>query len=333
MNNSKLHLLFILSFITLNVHSQFDVSELPAGKVNGKIFFDAFSQIDNESNISGMEIKRAYFSYKYKYNNNYYALLKVDIGSPEDDSRYSLLKRYAYFKNVAIGYKKNKLTINIGIIDMLAFREQEKIWGHRYINKVFIDRYKFSPSADIGFNANYDFNKYISVNFGFYNGEGYTNIQSDNSYNEGLGIVTHPIDNSTVKLYFDYTKKEITRWGLYSFASYRFMNKISLSGEYNYQSNTNYIVDNNRFGYSIYSSYDITTHYQLFARYDKINSNIHENDDIPWNIHNDGSAITAGIQYSIIDGLKFSLDYQDWYAYAINGNNYSFLFINLEANF
>jgi hypothetical protein len=333
MITNRLTILFILIIAYGSLFSQFDVSSQKAGKMYGKIFFDAFTQLGSESSISGMEIKRAYFSYKYQYDKNFYALLKVDIGSPEDDSRYSLLKRYAYFKNVGIGYKKDKFTFNIGIIDMLAFKHQEKIWGHRYINKVFLDRYKFSPSADIGFNASYDFNKYISVNLGFYNGEGYANIQSDNSYNQGLGIISHPLSNSTIKIYLDYTKKEIVRWGIYTFASYTIQDKITISSEYNFQANSDYNINDNRFGYSIYSSYDITTKYQLFARYDKLNSNVKENDDIPWNIHKDGSAITAGVQVTLIDGLRFSVNYQDWYPYAANGQNLKFLFFNLEANF
>ena len=325
--------ILLLLVISTSTFGQIISTEDSKGKLFGKIHFDAFSQIDNNANYSGMEIKRAYFGYQYHYDSHFTAYLKLDIGSPEDEYNHSLLKRYAYFKNAGMSYKNKKFTFNIGIIDVLMFTHQEKTWGHRYINKSFLDRYKFGPKADIGFNAKYDFNKYFSMDLGFYNGEGYTHIQNDNSYRGGLGLVSHPIKHSTLKVYIDYAKKNVVRWGMYSFADYNIKNKWNIGLEYNYQFNSDYTSDQNKYGYSAYSYYQIKSWLHIFGRFDKLNSNTLNQQDKPWNLNKDGSAITTGFQVELRKGILFSIDYQNWNPDTDNSSNRSFIFLNSEIKF
>jgi len=307
--------------------------ETPKGKIFGSIYFDAFTEINSGYNKSGMEIKRAYFGYKYKLDKNITAYIKLDIGSPEDLSLESHIKRYAYFKNAGIRYTKNKLTVNLGIIDVLMFTHQEKMWGHRYIAKSYLDAYKFGPKADIGVNANYKFNKYFSMNLGFYNGEGYSKLQVDDTYRIGLGLVSHPIKNSTVKAYFDYSKKDIERIGSFFFIGYKISEKISLGAEYNYQFNNSFIAEQDLSGYSIYADYYILSKVQIFARYDNLNSNIQQSGQYPWHYAKDGDRLITGVQYDLRKNLKIAIDYQGWNPHDNKKEYHPLLFMNLVAKF
>jgi len=326
----KALLLYIL-FISVNATSQ--SHDKSKGKVFGSIYFDAFTEVNSGYNKSGMEIKRAYFGYKYKLDKNISAYIKLDIGSPEDLSLNSHIKRYAYFKNAGIKYTKDKLTVNIGIIDVLMFTHQEKSWGHRYIAKSFLDAYKFGPKADIGFNANYKFSKYFIMNIGFYNGEGYSKLQGDDSYRVGLGIVSHPFKNSTVKVYLDYSKKDIDRIGTFFFLGYKVSKKLSFGAEYNYQFNNGFVSEQDLSGFSVYVDYYIMPKLQLFMRYDYLDSKVLPNSQEPWHYAKDGDRLITGIQYDLRKNFKIAIDYQSWNPHDEKKDYRPLIFVNLLFKF
>ena len=325
--------LLLMIALAISTFSYSQEKETPKGKIFGSIYFSAFTEMNSGYNKSGMEIKRSYFGYKYKLDKNISAYIKLDIGSPEDLSLNSHIKRYAYFKNAGIKYTKEKLTLNIGIIDVLMFTHQEKMWGHRYVSKSFLDAYKFGPKADIGINANYKFNKYLSINLGFYNGEGYSKLQGDDTYRAGLGIVSHPIKNSTVKVYFDYSQKEVDRIGTFFFVGYKVSKKLSLGAEYNYQFNNGFINNQDLTGFSIYGDYYILPKVQFFARYDYLDSKILPNSQNPWHFAKDGDRLITGIQYDLRKNLKIAIDYQGWNPHDESKNYHPLILIDIVFKF
>jgi len=325
--------LLLIIALAISTFSYSQKAQSPKGKIFGSIYFDAYSEMNSGYNKSGMEIKRAYFGYKYKLDKNITAYVKLDIGSPEDLSLESHIKRYAYFKNAGIKYTKKKLTVNLGIIDVLMFTHQEKMWGHRYIAKSYLDAYKFGPKADIGVNANYKFNKYFSMNLGFYNGEGYSKIQVDDTYRLGLGLVAHPIKNTTVKAYFDYSSKEVERIGTFFFVGYKISHKLSFGAEYNYQFNNNFIEEQDLSGFSIYADYYILPKVQIFARYDNLDSKVIQNNQNPWHYKKDGDRLITGIQYDFRKNLKVAIDYQGWNSHDASKDYIPIMVMNLVFKF
>ena len=89
----------------------------------------------------------------------------------------------------------------------------------------------------------------------------------------------------------------------------------------------------NQSGISSYIMYQITKRFELFARYDRLASVILPEESVPWNLKDDGSAIITGIQFQPIKMVKIALDYQDWYPYASNMQNLTYIFLNLEVSF
>jgi len=83
-------------------------------------------------------------------------------------------------------------------------------------------------------------------------------------------------------------------------------------------------------GFSVFGKYNLNSRYQLFARYDKIYSNILEGEVNPWHLSDDGTALVAGIQYSPLKNIKFALNYHDWYPWASNIEGGGFIYFDLE---
>jgi len=326
-------IVFILSSLTTFSRDKDSTFLKLKGKVYGKIFTNFHSQINSGNNATAFQIRRAYFGYKSQLSKYFDAHIKLDIGSPEDISEFSLIRRYAYFKNAYVRYKRNKLTTYFGIIDILHFKMQEGYWAHRYIDKSFADRYRFGFKADLGWQIIYDWAKWLSTDFTIMNGEGYTKLQNDNTLKGGLGISFFPYKNFVVRVYGDLSVKGVAQSTLAGFIGYKLKKKVIAGVEYNYRFNSDFQENYDRFGYSIYGSYYLRKNIQLFARYDKVNSNNFVNEENPWNLAKDGSAIIAGIEYSPIKYLKLALNYQDWVPWAENINDVQFIFLNIKISF
>ncbi len=303
------------------------------GKVYGRIFSNFHSELNAGDNASAFEIKRAYFGYEKQLSTCFSANIKLDIGSPEDLSEYSLIRRYAYFKNALLKYQKKKLTLNFGIIDLLHFKLQEKYWAHRYIEKAYVDNYRFGFSADLGAQGIYDLSDRFSIDLTFSNGEGYTRLQTDNTFRTSLGVTYFPGWNFVTRLYYDYSEKNTGMSTMSAFVGYHLENKVIGGFGYHYRINDDFTKNHNMFGYSVYLSYYFFEKWQIFGRYDKLSSNTLENETIPWNLANDGSKIIGGIEYSPIKAVKLALNYQDWYPYAQNEPNEQYIYLNVEVNF
>lgn len=229
-------------------------------------------------------------------------------------------------------YKKKKIFFKFGIIDIDHFDLQEEWWGHRYIEKSFQDLHKFGNKADLGASIHYRFAKYVSADVTLMNGEGYSNLQSDDHFKTGLGLSLYPYNDLIIRIFTDFERNDLIQSTLSTFLGYKFR-PVSVGLEYNYKFNKNFLNRHDQWGYSGYISYQLNEKFELFGRYDKLMSNILAEDETPWNLAEDGSAIISGLQYSPLKGLKIALDYQDWYPYASNVENETFIFLNFEVRF
>jgi opacity protein-like surface antigen len=300
------------------------------GKPIGLVYSNVHFGINEGSNPAAFEVTRAYLGYEFKMSKYFSSKIQIDIGSPNDVSQYSLLRRFAYFKDAYLQYSQGKITVRFGIIPLQAFRLQEQVWGHRYIAKTIMDEHGMASSADIGTSANYAISKVFEMDLTLVNGEGFSSPQTDNSFKTGLGLNIKPVKNLTVRFYGDFVEKETRQFTLVNFVAYQIDKKLAAGIEYDFKFNDKYEEDHNREAFSAFLSYDFNEKFQVFGRYDKIISNITETEDAPWNLDKDGSSIIGGIQYSPISKVKIALNYQDWFPYAKNLENQSSIYLNLE---
>jgi len=294
------------------------------------VFTNIYSGINKGENPTAIEIQRAYFGYDIQMQNGFSSKIVVDIGSPDNTSAYSLLKRYAYFKSAYLQYEQGKMNVKFGIIPMQLFKVQEKIWGHRYIEKSAADKYKFGTSSDLGISLNYKVSKIAEIDLTFSNGEGNAELQNDNTYKTALGLTLKPYKGLVIRSYADLLSKSVDQITWVGFIGYQIKDKMDFGVEYDRQYNVKNETNENLSIFSITASYNINSKVQVFSRYDIFRSNILAEEDIPWNISNDGSAMIGGIQFSPIPEIRLALNYQDWVPYAGNLENSSYIYLNIE---
>jgi hypothetical protein len=303
------------------------------GRVYGLIYTDVFTRINSEVKSSAFEMKRIYIGYEKDLSDAFEANIKIDIGSPDDLSPFSIVRRYAYFKNAYVKYHHQKVSVLFGIIDLQQFKLQEKIWEHRYIEKSFADLYRFGSSADLGAQMNYKWNNWFSTDITIMNGDGYTQLQHQSNYKYGGGLTFHPVKKFVTRGYFDFSQRDISQSTLTFFAGYHNKGSLSAGLEYNHKFNQAYEEDHQRYGYSGYLSWYFIEKWQAFGRYDHVFSNKINGEANPWNISNDGSKIIGGIEFSPISSIKLALNYQDWVPYAANEENQQYIYLNVEISF
>ncbi len=304
----------------------------PTGNAFATIFANFHQGIaGTATDEAAFELVRGYIGYEYNFSPEFYAKINVDVGSPNDLSPYSKLRRYAYFKNAFLRYTQNKLEIEFGLISLKQFKLQEKVWERRYLMKSFADEYQLGSSADLGVNFHYTFNNYIDADFTIMNGEGYNSVQMDDVFKYGIGTTLQYPNNLTSRIFYDFTYNEINESTLLFFTSYDYNKKWNIAGEVIFRRNNEWTKNHNIFGLSFYGKYNITNQYQLFARFDKLSSNTLDDETNPWNLAEDGTALVAGIQFNPIKNIKMALNYHDWYPWAANMEGRAFIFLDLEV--
>lgn len=330
MKKVKLSIVTLLIIVTGIKAQETTSSEefIPSGKPSVKIFTNAHSTFIDGDNTSAFEIQRAYFGYSYNFSKNFSTKLTLDVGDPG----VGKLQMTAYLKNAALTYKKDKFTANFGLIGLYGFKTQEKQWGYRYIYKSFQDEHKFGSSADLGASFKYKFSKFISADMMILNGEGYKNIQSDNTYKGALGVTITPVKNLNIRAYYDLMSTDIAQQTIALFAGYK-ADKFKAGAEYNLQKNNKLVEDHDLTGISFYTTVIASKKLNVFARFDNLSSSTLEGEDDAWNISKNGQAYILGFEYNPVKGVKIAPNFRGWNPSEDGTAFESSVYLNLEIKF
>lgn len=301
---TKVILTGLLACIGITAQAKDAKNEEPKGKAIIQVFGNFHSGFGADNDNRGFELERSYLGYEYKLTNDLSVKGVMDIGKSNDVSD---LHRIAYLKNAMVSWKKERLTLNGGLISTTQFNLQEKFWGYRYIMKSFQDQYKFSSSADLGISAAYKFAEWISADAIIVNGEGYKKIQYNDGLNYGLGVTITPVKGFQIRLYGGVNesgekgKKDIV--SMAAFAGYK-CDKFTIGAEYNHLLNASYKNDADQYGYSLYASVKLAKYADLYARFDDLCS---KND---WNIAKDEQTAMLGAQFKLGKYVKIAPNFR-----------------------
>lgn len=304
-----------------------------AGKPLLLIYSSFYKGISKDVKESNFDVKRAYLGYEIYLQDGFSAKVQLDIGAPDDDSKYSLIKRGAYFKNAGIKYNYKFLIVNFGIIENQEHKIQEEYWGKRYIFKTFLDEYRFFPSSDLGINANFKINKLLNIEAGMMNGE-YLNFQSGFKKYVYNVCINFDLNNKLIsKLYSTYTAKNYPTFTNGLFLAYNPIPKLKMAGEANIKAELVMSKYCYLYGASIFIDFALSNKINIFCRSDFLNSNITSFDDTyTHNSYlNNGYAIISGAEYKINKFIRLSLNYQDWRPFDKRNKTKTYLFLNLEC--
>ncbi len=305
----------------------------PNGSPHFKIFWNYNNDLSQQaSKKSAFELKRVYLGYKYNFSETINGKITYDIGANSGGSDYT-----AYVKIAQIDWKLNSiLKLSFGLIGNKQFNDQEGLWGYRYAYKGFLNEYKFGASADLGFNSEFTLSPKLKINLFVFNGEGYKSIQDNNGYQKiGTSFIYDFSDKIFGKIYFDShplrNANPITNSSIflgYKESSFRLgieYGKIKNGKKYNEGEK-----DHNRDGYSIFATKNFENDFEIYVRFDSINSNVLPGQTIPWNTDNDGRLFVFGAEYEVAKGVKFNLNYRNFNYENPIVNNKSAIFLNAE---
>lgn len=280
------------------------------GKPIAEIFTDFHYTPGDTCKYTGFGINRAHLGYKYTPEGNFSSEIMVNIGTPEDLLPGSVSKRYAYFREAAIIYTKDKLTINFGIVNTRIFDLQQGFWGKRYLGPEYQAIYGYGSVADLGVVIDYRFSEFIKADFSLLNGKGYTNIQPDNSLKTAAGITITTPEKLTVKLYGDVMKPfGVWQSTMIAFAGFK-NDLLSFGAEASYKTSLDLVHGHDVWGVSATGSVFISKESEIFARYDYAASLLLAESDLQWDYMKDGTYFIGGIQHIFSKNLKAALNYR-----------------------
>ena len=328
MKKIKFILTIFIIFIGFEIYSQQN-----KGKVSTRVYWNFNKDFTKDApRKNAFEIKRAYFGYEYRINDNISSKVTFDVGKNSSGSDYT-----AFLKIAQLDWKiKNNLKLSIGMIGNKQFKFQESIWGYRYMYKTFQDENKFGSSADLGVNAEIKLSDKINLNLFALNGEGYKNVQDDNGFIKIGGNLIYEFDNGfSAKIYYD-SQPSIENFNLVNtgyFIGYE-KEKTRIGLEYNEMLNGKTYKDPSKdhslSGFSGYISQTLSKNSSVFFRYDSLGSNILSGSLDAWNSGKDGNLMILGFEHVVTKGFKLNLNYRNYNYNDTSINNKSMVFINAE---
>ena len=328
MKKIKFILTIFIIFIGFEIYSQQN-----KGKVSTRVYWNFNKDFTKDApRKNAFEIKRAYFGYEYRINDNISSKVTFDVGKNSSGSDHT-----AFLKIAQLDWKiKNNLKLSIGMIGNKQFKFQESIWGYRYMYKTFQDENKFGSSADLGVNAEIKISEKINLNLFALNGEGYKNVQDDNGFIKIGGNLIYEFDNGfSAKIYYD-SQPSIENFNLVNtgyFIGYE-KEKTRIGLEYNEMLNGKTYKDPSKdhslSGFSGYISQTLFKNATIFFRYDSLGSNILSGSLDAWNSGKDGNLMILGFEHVVTKGFKLNLNYRNYNYNDTSINNKSMVFINAE---
>ena len=316
--------------------AQSDTTFKPKGNVLIQVINRTLYENDGNTGKYGMYINRAHFGYRYQFAPKWSGTVIVDAGRPtifgnlsvKDTSGNNLPNSYNYkegsyytmtLKFSYLEYNPTlKIKLQAGGILQNHYITQEKFWGYRYILETFDDRYFGIPSADLGFIGYFSPLTWLSFDAAITNGEGFRfNQDSHGKVKYAAGIDIKPVKGWISRIYYDNSvssdpAKPSTQQLLSAFSGYRIPGVFRIGAEYNYHVNHGNIKNNDLYGLSVYGSYEMTQRFEIFGRYDNLQSNTLTGATNEWNYTNNGQAYIAGVHFAVVKNVSLSLSYQGW---------------------
>ena len=326
-------LLSVIFIMILEWHAIYNQTVNPTGQPIAEIFTDFHLNLNDTSGTTGFGLNRAYLGYKFVPDGHFSGTIIINAGKPEDLAPGSEPRRYTYIREASICYSTEKLKLNFGITGTRLFNFQQKFWEKRYVANTYQSINGYGFVADLGIALDYQINDIVKVDMTVMNGEGYSNIQLDNSIRTAAGFTITPASFLAFRIYGDITRvNSIWQPMFVGFAGFK-NNKLTVGAEVTYKSNLDLISGHHACGLSGTGSISISEKTEVFARYDHSSSVIAPEEIRRWNYLNDGNFLVIGIQHTLNEYVKIALDYQGTTPYDSDSQKSKAIFVNALFKF
>jgi len=265
---------------------------------SGKVFFNHTTDL-SEGGMNAFNMKRAYLTLANDVSESVSYKVTYDMGSNDGGSAHT-----AFLKVAMVKLKTNFGDVSIGMQGLNMFKTMENTWGHRFIAKMPMDTYEYSPSADLGIGLSQSFGP-VSASALITNGGGYKKVESDShkklsihavygesklnkkdGYNGGLSFSMEPYDKDSL------TTENTNVIGI--FAGYAGNGFI---GGFEFDTKTQKGVSGKII--SAYGTYKLNDKLSILARLDQVDAKKSKDSD-------GVQAIIAGVHYNAAKGLTIA---------------------------
>lgn len=181
-------------------------------KIKGVAFMDYYYNLKNhdssEQERNSFSLRRFYFTFE----NNITADIKVRFRLESAHGKYGATSKINPFVKHAYLEWTNLIPrhkLYIGIAETNAFKNAEKYWGYRSIEKTIMDINKISSSADMGIALKGDLfgdaaHHWLTV----FNGTGYGSSEVDRYKKIGYAFWLTPVNGLMIEGYADYENQD-----------------------------------------------------------------------------------------------------------------------------
>ena len=286
------------SIISLSFICFLSTALFAESNTSGKVFFNNTLGL-GDGGDNAFNMKRAYLTYTNDVNESVSYKVTYDMGSNDGGSAHT-----AFLKIAMVKWKTGLGNVMIGMQGMNMFKTMENTWGHRFIDKMPMDTYMYSASADLGIGLGRSFGP-VSTSVLITNGGGYKKAESDShkklsihavygesklnkkdGFNGGLSFSMEPYDKDSL------TTENTNVTGI--FAGYA---GNGFRGGLEFDTKTQEDVSGQIF--CIYATYTINDKLSILARLDQVDANTSKDSD-------GIQAIIAGVHYSAAKGLTIA---------------------------
>jgi hypothetical protein len=317
-----------------------DSTFTPSGKPTIQLFGNInYNLTQDATKKLGFYITRAYLGYEYQFSRQFLGKVVIDAGRPtsvgsimvwdslgnqmfvydssKEGSYYTMFLKFAYLEWAPT----SKFKILAGSIPLNHFITQEKFWKYRYVAEMFQDRYLKAPSADLGMIAYYKPSSMLGFDIAITNGEGFRFDQDKfGDFKIGAGVDLTLFKNWKNRFYYDFQKGQNPaqpelQQTISFFTGYQWKEKLRIGADLTWRINQNEFITQNTYGYSLFGIYDWNPKWGAMVRFDQIFSNRDLLTSPGWIYQVDGVGVIGGLQFTPIPRIKFSLNYQGFFAH------------------
>ncbi len=336
MKNNIFYILLLI-FLSHNSFSQDSIT-----KYKGKLFVNLYPGLSynftKEEQKTGFVMNTALLGYKRKLNDKISGIIIFDVtrttnnivvtdsnGTAMNVSYFEGSKYTAFLKMAQIKWQFHKYwSLSVGqLLNTQYLTYQDKFWNHRYVAVTAQEMYRFGNPADFGMRINWAPSKKLSLYLGAFNGEGPFRHQDEHSDFLISGNIEYkPVEQVIIKAYYsnqqNYASDTLTDKNIVALFGGYSIDRFRFGAEYSYVKNADFYKTDYSL-ISVFSYYDITKKYQIFARYDYVEKSKHLEKN---------SYIIAGLQYSPAKGFYVSGNYR-----FFSTGEHNILYLNFGIKF
>lgn len=230
----------------------------------------------------------------------------------KEGAHYTIFLKFAFLEWAP----SQKFKMQVGSISQNHFKTQEKMWKYRFIAEVFQDRYFKTPSGDLGIIAYYKPCDYFGFDLAITNGEGFRSDQDpfgDLKIAAGVDLVINK--NFENRLFYDFEKSRVPfqselQQTISFYSGYKWKDKLRIGVDLNMRLNQRDVLKQHLLGYSIFSSYNWSSRWATFVRFDQVTSNRDQLLAPGWVYHTDGLGFIGGVNFTPVPKVNLALHYQ-----------------------